>query len=234
MIQTSSPPQKPEPHFRKGLSPLPCPAGSTKYGLGEDPPKVPCSLGGGGCNGIIEKRRGSHSFSQTHPFLDFHRQRHTPKAPAITLGPPTAGPLTCGHPKSSLPRRGLHLRTQPGLGGRGVYPPRTKGPNSSRLAILGVDSPPSSPFFAAEASLPPLPRGLGSCARTPGLGWGVGEGRGGGGGSSKRDTKRRPSASAPWRRWGGGRAHPILPSPPAGLGTSAATHLLPLTWARLT
>ena len=72
------------------------------------------------------------------------------------------------------------------------------------------------------------------CARTPVLGWGVGEGRGGGGGSSKRDTKRRPSASAPWRRWGGGRAHPILPSPPAGLGTSAATHLGPayLSWGR--
>ena len=126
------------------------------------------------------------------------------------------------------------MRTQPGLGGRGVYPPRTKGPNSSRLAILGVDSPPSSPFFAPEGSLPPLPRGLGSCARTPGVRWGVGEGRGGGGGSSKRDTKRRPSASAPWRRWGGGRAHPILPSPPAGLGTSAATHLGPayLSWGR--
>lgn len=81
---------------------------------------------------------------------------------------------------------------------------------------------------------PPSPVGPGSSAQTPGLGCEVGEGRGGGGGSSERDTKRRPSASAPWRRWGGGSVRPILPSPPAGLGTSVATHLGPayLGWGR--
>lgn len=126
------------------------------------------------------------------------------------------------------------MRTQPGLGGRGIYTPRTGGPTVPESQFWGGGLSTLFPPSVAQAALPPFPLGPGSCAQTPGLGWGVGKGRGGGGGSSKRDTKRRPSASAPWRRWGGGNAHPILPSPPAGLGTSAATHLLPLTWARLT
>lgn len=121
-----------------------------------------------------------------------------------------------------------------------MYTPRTQSPTApgSQFSegLGGGDSPPSSlppsPWHKGLYLYSPL--GPGSSAQTPGLGCEVGEGRGGGGGSSERDTKRRPSASAPWRRWGGGSVHPVLPSPPAGLGTSAATHLGPayLGWGR--
>lgn len=120
------------------------------------------------------------------------------------------------------------MRTQPGLrGGVNIL----QGPKVQQLRAhsfrrgggrLSTLFPPS-PWHKGLYHYSPV--GRGSSAQTPGLGCEVGEGRGGGGGSSERDTKRRPSASAPWRRWGGGSVHPILPSPPAGLGTLAATHL---------
>lgn len=64
-------------------------------------------------------------------------------------------------------------------------------------------------------------------------------GKGGGGGSSQLDTKRRPSALDPWRRWGGGQCAPNTSFPTCrsrGLGghSPAAPHLGPayLGWGR--
>lgn len=181
----------------------------------------------------------THSLKHT-PSLPFHRQRHTPEAPAITLGPQATGSLTWAHPQSPSPSQGgLHLRTQPGRGDgvQILQRPRVQqlpAHSLQRWGGLSTLLPPSPSTRWLCHYAPPPPVGPGSSAQTPGLGCEVGEGRGGGGGSSERDTKRRPSASAPWRRWGGGSVRPIPPSPPAGLGASVATHLGPasLGWGR--
>lgn len=85
-IQMTSPLQKPAPHFGKGLPP-PCPAGNTKYGLGED---LPCGLGGAWSH---RENKGFPPILFNTP-LPFHRQRHTPKS----LGPHTTGHFPYIHP----------------------------------------------------------------------------------------------------------------------------------------
>lgn len=150
-------------------------------GLGEDPPLWP-GLGG---SGVTEKIRHSHPFSQTHPFPALSQTKtHTHKAPAITLGPHTMGPLTCEHPQISS-REGLHLRTQPGHGGGeagGEYKySHDPGSNCSRLSdvraafwgwcVLGGNSTLFPPLRGARCSATTTPAGgRGAGQRTPRLG----------------------------------------------------------------
>lgn len=130
-----------------------------KYDLGEPPP---CGLGGG--NGITEKIQDSHPLSQTHPFPALSQTKtHTPN-PGHHPRATATGPLTCGHPQIFPSQAGLHLGTQPALGGGYVY---SKDPesNSSWLTVFGrvgggrlsTVFPPS--LSMAQGALPLLPPG---------------------------------------------------------------------------
>lgn len=133
-------------------------------------------------------------------------------------------------------QRGLHLRTQPGLRGRGTYTPRDEvltAPGSQAVFFGGGGTLPFSPLSVVQGAPPPHPHEAEELRPNPWLGCGVGEGRRRGRLllARHKETSFSLGSMATLR---GGSTHRILPTPPAGLGALAATHLRSayLGWGR--
>lgn len=140
----------------------------------EDPTPAPRQLAwvGGGGSGITEKIRESHPFSQTHPFSASHRQRHAPTPPSHHPGV-TLGRLPhLWTPQIFSSQDGLHLRTPPSLGGRGIYTSRTEDPRSH----FGRWPPhPLLPGARGSATTAPRSQEAAPKPQGQGVGWGKGE-----------------------------------------------------------
>lgn len=222
------PPQKPVPHSKKGLlPPLLQGAQSTAWR------KIP-HCGG---RGVTEKIRDSHLFSQTHSCPALSQTKTHTQSPSH-------------HPWATC-CRSLHLWASTNLLGRednddftwelsralwgGVYYySKDQGSKKPQVhSFCGGDSPPSSLFRGIRCSATTPRWGQGAAPKPQG--WGVGWGRTRRRGRLLQARHKETSFSlCSMATLGRGQCAPILPSPPAGLGTSAATHLLPITKAWLT